>query len=310
MELLLLLLLLLPAAAVRAHDWQHDGSASDISCNATGVDHSKTVVVAVGDSITVGATCNTWKGGYVKVLADLLEAAHPGKYDVRDCGVCGTDAVRTGHGNLRHRSYWSEANHNDSLAMKPDVVIFMLGTNDADEWGPCANSSVHCGNTKAYYEQDWTDMVNGYISLPNKPAVHTMIPPPYYLPHGFHGNWTCPATCPAFTDNETVPAVPSDGSDLSPDLIEDFASVDAALGQRGTPAGNKEAAKACVIDCILPKLVPKLTAAVGLAPPVSLFEFFGGVDSKNSTLMPGLHPDCNGYIAIAHYLAKQLFSSS
>jgi lysophospholipase L1-like esterase len=285
----------------QAHDWQHDSSASDISCDAAMVNHSKVVVAAVGDSITVGATCGTWKGGFVKVLADLLEAMHPGKYDVRDCGVCGTDAVRTGHGNLRHRSYWSETNHNTSLLMKPDMVLFMLGTNDADEWGPCANSSVHCGNTKAYYEQDWKDMVNGYINLPSKPSVHTMIPPPYYLPHGFFGNWTCPATCPAFTDNETQ-ATHSARSDLT----EDFA--EAGLLGRGAP-GNKEVAKACVIDCILPKLVPKLTAEVGLAPPLSLFEFFGGVDSRNKTLMPGLHPDCNGYSAIAHYLVKQLFSS-
>jgi hypothetical protein len=48
--------------------------------------------------------------------------------------------------------------------MKPDVVIFMLGTNDADEWGPCSNNSS-CGSTSAFYRQDWKDLVNGYINL-------------------------------------------------------------------------------------------------------------------------------------------------
>jgi lysophospholipase L1-like esterase len=280
----MIMLVALLFSLARAHDWQYDHSTDDtLSCDPAGVNHSKIVVAAVGDSITVGATCREWKGGYVKILSDLLESTFPGKYDVRDCGVCGTDAVRHGHGNLVHHSYWDQSAHNNSLAMKPDMVIYMLGTNDADEWGPCSNSSVHCGNTSAYYERDWKDMVNGYIALPNKPHVVTMIPPPYFLPHGFHGNWTCPATCPAFNDNESP---------------------------KSSSPNNKEAAKACVIDCILPTLVPKLTASVGLAPPISLFGFFGGVDSTNKTLMPGLHPDCDGYTAIAHYLVKQLFQKA
>ena len=104
------------------------------------------------------------------------------------------------------------------MKLKPDMVIFMLGTNDADEWGPCANSSVHCGNTKAYYEQDWKDMVNGYINLPSKPSVHTMIPPPYYLPHGFFGNWTCPATCPAFTALGPILACPTTATGAPSDV--------------------------------------------------------------------------------------------
>ena len=142
----------------------------------------------------------------------------------------------------------------------------MLGTNDADEWGPCSNSSVKCGNTSAFYEQDWKDMVTGYMQLESKPKVVTMIPPPY-------SNWTCPQTCPAF-----------DGK-------------------------NKELAKACVIDCILPKLVTQLTASVGLPAPVDLLKFFHGPDNTNKTAMPGLHPNCAGYTAIAEYLSGLLFSS-
>lgn len=59
------------------------------------------------------------------------------KYDVRDCGVCGTTAVKNGDGNNPKRapSYWGTQQHKASLAMDADVVIFMLGTNDAAEWG-------------------------------------------------------------------------------------------------------------------------------------------------------------------------------
>ena len=224
-----------------AHMWQYDPitvTDADISCDSTKVDHSNEYL----HHCRCGVACRTWNGEFAKILSDLLESSHPGKYDVRDCGVCGTDAVQHGHGNIRHASYWDQKNHKESLAINPDVMLFMLGTNDADEWGACANSSIHCGNTRNYYEQDWTALVKSYIALPAKPKVHTMTPPPYFLPR-IPWNWTCPKTCPAFTDQEQ-PA--------------------------SHAANNKELAKACVIDCILPKLVPELTVAVGLAPPVRL----------------------------------------
>jgi|EP01043_Picozoa_sp_COSAG02_P064553 hypothetical protein len=89
-----------PAAA---HSWQYDAHADEqdatLQCMSATVDHSKTVVAAVGDSITVGATCHTWKGGFVKVMQDVLGEE---KYDVRDCGLCGHDAVRANHGNKKH----------------------------------------------------------------------------------------------------------------------------------------------------------------------------------------------------------------
>jgi hypothetical protein len=46
-------------AASRAHEWLDDMD-DDLACTAGTVNNSKTVVAAVGDSITVGATCNTW----------------------------------------------------------------------------------------------------------------------------------------------------------------------------------------------------------------------------------------------------------
>ena len=52
-----------------------------------------------GCSITVGFNCRTWNGGFVKVMQDVLGEE---KYDVRDCGLCGHDAVRANHGNKKH----------------------------------------------------------------------------------------------------------------------------------------------------------------------------------------------------------------
>lgn len=95
-------------------------------------------------------------------------------FDVRDCGQCGHDCVRKNHGNVKHATYWYTGAMNESLAMKPDMVLFMLGTNDADEWY----------NTSEYYQQDFLDLVDEYVMLPSKPKIYTMIPPPY-------GNTTC-----------------------------------------------------------------------------------------------------------------------
>ena len=167
------------------HKWQYDinmpvlygGDVNtvDLRCDSGSVDHNKIVVAAVGDSITVGATCSD-PGGFVRVLQAALEADPntANMFDVRDCGQCGHDCVRKNHGNVKHATYWYTGAMNESLAMKPDMVLFMLGTNDADEWY----------NTSEYYQQDFLDLVDEYVMLPSKPKIYTMIPPPY-------GNTTC-----------------------------------------------------------------------------------------------------------------------
>ena len=113
-------------------------NGADITCPNTTqvVNHSKTVVVAVGDSITFGWTCKNWSAGFVRVLQTLLPSD---QYEVRDCGVMATTAVHQQHAG--HPSYWETAQFEHSRAMKPDVVLFMLGTNDALEWGPQLNDT-------------------------------------------------------------------------------------------------------------------------------------------------------------------------
>ena len=65
--------------------------------------------------------------------------------------------------------------------------------------------------------------------------------------------------------------------------------------------------KACVIDCVLPTLVSSLTKQLGLPPPLDLMSFLGGPTHTNRSAMPGLHPDCNGYKLLGHYIAKTVF---
>ena len=105
-----------------------------LSCSINGTKPEtapgKPVVALVGDSITYGSGCSDFKYGFAKAMNDTLGS----KYDLRDCGVSGLDAVKPGHNEHNHGSYWASVQYKQSLAMKPAVVIVMLGTNDADEW--------------------------------------------------------------------------------------------------------------------------------------------------------------------------------
>ena len=62
-----------------------------------------------------------------------------------------------------------------------------------------------------------------------------------------------------------------------------------------------------MIDCVLPKLVPSLTKQLGLPPPIDLMSFLGGPMHTNKSAMPGLHPDCDGYELLGHYIAQEVF---
>ena len=72
---------------------------SEVACTTAPAAPGRTLVAVVGDSITFGFNCRSWRGGYVKVLQDTLGNA---TYDVRDCGHNGLDAVR----QLRHH-FWA-----------------------------------------------------------------------------------------------------------------------------------------------------------------------------------------------------------
>ena len=152
MESLLLLLLLGTAAATLASGSDLlVPSSTSTACSTVPAAPGKTLVAVVGDSITWGFNCHSWGGGFVKVLQDSLGTA---KYDVRDCGHNGLDAVKPKDGEIHHRSYWSSSEFKASMAMNASVVIVMLGTNDADEWCLSQNSSACPGGTSKHFATD------------------------------------------------------------------------------------------------------------------------------------------------------------
>lgn len=82
--------------------------------------------------------------------------------------------------NWTHPSYWTTAEYKLAMAMQPNIVIAMFGTNDADEW--CATQPINgtCpGGTSKHYFNDFTAMLAGFKALPTVDKTFVMIPPPY-----------------------------------------------------------------------------------------------------------------------------------
>ncbi len=118
----------------------------------------KVKLACVGDSITQGA--GTKGNPYPKQLQALLGD----KWEVGNFGVSGRTLMDKGD-----YPYSKEKKYQDALAMKPDVVIIMLGTNDTkpQNW-----------QFKGDYLADYKKLVASFQSLESKPRIFICRPVP------------------------------------------------------------------------------------------------------------------------------------
>lgn len=109
-------------------------------------------VACVGDSITEGSGLEPDKR-YPAQLQALLGAG----YKVENFGVGGRTLLSKG--NL---PYIKEQRYQDALAMEPDVVVIMLGTNDAKpmNW-----------KFEKEFEDDYRALVDSFKKLKSKPRI-------------------------------------------------------------------------------------------------------------------------------------------
>ena len=124
-------------------------------------------IACVGDSITFGLLAvprafNTYPVQLQKMLGD--------KYSVRNFGVNAHAAQKASD-----RPYWQHADFQKSSDFAPNIVVLMLGTNDA-----------RTGNWKSLdqFLQDYSELVAHYQSLPSKPIIYVMSPPAVFAVHG------------------------------------------------------------------------------------------------------------------------------
>ena len=119
-------------------------------------------VACVGDSITE-------RSGYPFKLQLLLG----GNYKVENFGVSGSTA--SVDSNI---SYMNQAAFQKALAFKPDFVIVMLGTNDANR-ATCYDSDI---------SDDYMQIMTAFQALQSNPEIVAVDSPPIYSNYSGYNN--------------------------------------------------------------------------------------------------------------------------
>ena len=138
-----------------------------------------TRVACVGDSITAGylSSCGL---NYPAQLQTLLGPA----YNVTNYGVGGRTMLQQAHLPAGDRaSYWNTSQYKAALGSGSDVVLLMLGTNDA-------MAARWALSGAAYFPADYALMADSFLALSPKPALYMMVPPPLYRDGRYNMNQT------------------------------------------------------------------------------------------------------------------------
>lgn len=111
-------------------------------------------VACVGDSLTQSS----------EYPYDLYNLIGNQNYDLRNFGAGSTTILRSSETPYMNTSIYGKA-----LSFQPDIVIVMLGTNDAQP-------SLHRFNTS--FVTDYTTLIDSFLELKSKPEVWVVLPPP------------------------------------------------------------------------------------------------------------------------------------
>lgn len=127
-----------------------------------GADPAVIRVACVGDSITRGhGLPHPETDGYPAVLGSLLGS----RYEVGNFGHDGTTMLRT-----PGRPYWSVPEFQAATDFRPDIVIIMLGTNDAarSDWPQISGQ----------FAADCRALIEHFAGLPSSARIWLCLPPP------------------------------------------------------------------------------------------------------------------------------------
>jgi lysophospholipase L1-like esterase len=156
---------------------------------------SKTRVALVGDSITE-------LSGYPDYLAELLDP----RFEVRNFGVSGSNVLVDAY-----YPYLSTPALRDALAFQPDIIVVMLGTNDASY-----ELEQYMGN----FEQDYIRLIQKFQALPTKPRIWLAKPPHIYGEmHGLSNQ---------IVEQHIIPSIERIAKDAGLPLIDVYSALNSA----------------------------------------------------------------------------------
>ena len=138
------------------------GSSSDVG-NDVPEEVIDLRVACVGDSITEGTgLSNPAEDSYPSQLSKLLGEG----WNIQNFGKKSATLMKSGSS-----PYWNTDQFIPSHDYNPDIVVIMLGTNDAKPTNWTNNSQ---------FISDYTDLIKSYKNLPSEPIVYICYPPPVY----------------------------------------------------------------------------------------------------------------------------------
>ena len=155
--------------------------AADCTCPATRAivpAAQATKVACVGDSITAGylSSCGL-------TYPNQLQTLFGEKYNVSNYGSGGKTMLKASHLPTGDKaSYWATQQYAEARASRSDIVVLMLGTNDAkgDRWNLSAVA----------LPIDYVAMAHSFLSLKPAPKLYLMVPPPLYRDQRYNMNQT------------------------------------------------------------------------------------------------------------------------
>lgn len=139
------------------------GCSNASSKDDTSIDTTNVRVSCVGDSITEGTgLSNPSKDSYPAQLSSMLGTG----WEVGNFGKKSATVLKSGT-----TPYWNTSTFIPSHDFHPDIVIIMLGTNDAKpiNW-------VH----KTHFVENYSELIQSYKNLSSHPKVYICYPPPVY----------------------------------------------------------------------------------------------------------------------------------
>jgi lysophospholipase L1-like esterase len=120
-------------------------------------------ISCVGDSITEGTgLSNPSQESYPAQLASMLGTG----WEVGNFGKKSATVLKSGT-----TPYWNTSTFVPSHEYNPDIVVIMLGTNDA--------KPINWAN-KSQFIEHYSELIQGYKTLPSQPKVYICYPPPVY----------------------------------------------------------------------------------------------------------------------------------